>query len=277
MSDVDETTKVALYQASDLFVAPGDNIQESFGLTVIEAMACGLPVITSDWNGYRGTVEEGRTGFRVPTYMPVLKYLLGDPEMVYVNDTLHLIHAQAVAIDLPRLIEALICLGNDSVLRREMGRLARQRALSTYDRAVVGDRLCEMLQQKMLPAKYLASTQPTNQQPPHEMTLWDIFAHYPTGSLEADTCLKITPFGGEALIGELPVYMVPELASFLALDQARAVGQFCAAPQPLEAIVTHFSNEDLEREWLVYTIYWLLKQGFLQVCTGTAQEDEDHD
>ena len=43
-----------------------DCLQETFGLTPIEAMASRLPVVVSDWNGYRDTVVEGRTGYRVP-------------------------------------------------------------------------------------------------------------------------------------------------------------------------------------------------------------------
>ena len=46
-----------------------DNIQETFGLVVIEAMACGLPVVASDWDGYRDLVEDGVTGLLVPTTM----------------------------------------------------------------------------------------------------------------------------------------------------------------------------------------------------------------
>ena len=44
-----------------------DNIQETFGLTPLEAMAAGLPVVVSDWDGYRFTVRDGIEGFLVPT------------------------------------------------------------------------------------------------------------------------------------------------------------------------------------------------------------------
>jgi glycosyltransferase involved in cell wall biosynthesis len=47
-----------------------DNIQETFGLTPVEAMACGLPVVISDWNGYKETVDDQREGFLIPTWMP---------------------------------------------------------------------------------------------------------------------------------------------------------------------------------------------------------------
>ena len=53
--------------ASDVFLSLVDCLQETFGLTPVEAMASRLPVVASDWNGYKDTVVEGRTGFRIPT------------------------------------------------------------------------------------------------------------------------------------------------------------------------------------------------------------------
>ena len=55
--------------ASDIFVSLADNIQETFGLSVIEAMASSLPLVVSDWNGYKDLVNHGFNGFRIPTEM----------------------------------------------------------------------------------------------------------------------------------------------------------------------------------------------------------------
>ena len=52
-----------VYAASDVFISLSDNIQETFGITPIEAMASGLPVIVSDWDGYRHSVRDGIDGF----------------------------------------------------------------------------------------------------------------------------------------------------------------------------------------------------------------------
>lgn len=48
----------------DVFVMP--SLAEAFGLAVVEAMACELPVVASDVGGLREIVVEGATGLRVP-------------------------------------------------------------------------------------------------------------------------------------------------------------------------------------------------------------------
>ncbi len=58
------------WATADIFMSLSDNIQETFGLTPLEAMASGLPVICSDWNGYRATVRHEIDGFRIPTIAP---------------------------------------------------------------------------------------------------------------------------------------------------------------------------------------------------------------
>lgn len=53
-----------LLTASDLVVQP--SYAEGLGLAVLEAMACGVPVVVSDTSGLREIVEHERTGLRVP-------------------------------------------------------------------------------------------------------------------------------------------------------------------------------------------------------------------
>ena len=53
-----------------MFCSLSDNIQETFGIVPIEAMAAGLPVVVSDWDGYKDTVRHGVDGFRISTCMP---------------------------------------------------------------------------------------------------------------------------------------------------------------------------------------------------------------
>jgi glycosyltransferase involved in cell wall biosynthesis len=62
--------RFSIWAAADLFISFSDNIQETFGLTPIEAMAAGLPCVVSDWNGYKDTVRHEVDGFRIPTLSP---------------------------------------------------------------------------------------------------------------------------------------------------------------------------------------------------------------
>ena len=56
-----------LYNISDAVVNLTLNHDENFGLAQVEAMACGTPVIGTNWGGLKDTVIDGETGYRVST------------------------------------------------------------------------------------------------------------------------------------------------------------------------------------------------------------------
>ena len=53
-----------MYRGADCFVLPSRH--DSFGMVVVEAMACGLPAIVSEMVGAREAIEEGKNGWVVP-------------------------------------------------------------------------------------------------------------------------------------------------------------------------------------------------------------------
>ncbi|MCF0050544.1 glycosyltransferase family 1 protein [Dyadobacter sp. LJ53] len=56
------------YQAADFFISTP--WYEPFGITPLEAMACGTPVIGSNVGGIKYTVQHNQTGFLVPPHNP---------------------------------------------------------------------------------------------------------------------------------------------------------------------------------------------------------------
>jgi len=56
------------YSAADVFITTP--WYEPFGITPLEAMACGTPVIGSDVGGIKFTVKDGETGYLVPPQRP---------------------------------------------------------------------------------------------------------------------------------------------------------------------------------------------------------------
>lgn len=70
-------------QASDVFIFPTEN--EAFGISLIEAMACGLPVVAASTGGVPDIVEHGVDGILVPpsdemATEAALRGLLSDPD-----------------------------------------------------------------------------------------------------------------------------------------------------------------------------------------------------
>ncbi|MFC1585342.1 glycosyltransferase family 4 protein [Fibrobacterota bacterium] len=53
-----------LYSECDMFVFP--TLQDSFGKVVVEAMACGLPVVVTENAGVKDLVKDGENGFIIP-------------------------------------------------------------------------------------------------------------------------------------------------------------------------------------------------------------------
>lgn len=183
------------WAAADIFCSLSDNIQETFGLTPVEAMAAGLPTVVSDWNGYRDTVRDGIDGFRVPTWTAPP----GDGAdwaRGHALGTLNYDHycgnaSAAVAIDPRATRDALAALIASPERRAEMGAAARQRALTVFDWEVVY-RQYELLWAEQ--AQRRAAAAEKLRDPPHpwpaRMDPSTAFAGYPTQALGAQTRLS---------------------------------------------------------------------------------------
>jgi glycosyltransferase involved in cell wall biosynthesis len=181
--------------AADLFTSFADNIQETFGLTPIEAMAAGLPVIVSDWDGYRETVTPD-CGIRVPTIIPEpaaglwLAQRFEDNMESY--DTYCATAALATAVDVSAASEAFLALLQDPERRRAMGEAGRARAMQLYDWAHViaayQDLFGELQKQRKKAAAH-PSRAPIN---PWRANPFDLFRGYSTQVAQKGTRLRAT-------------------------------------------------------------------------------------
>lgn len=62
---VDEDLKPVYYRAADIFCLPSTNMGESFGIVNLEAMACGIPIISSKLGGIPDIVKDMENGILV--------------------------------------------------------------------------------------------------------------------------------------------------------------------------------------------------------------------
>lgn len=100
---ISDSELLRAYQEADCLILPSINSNEAFGLVLIEAMACGLPVIASELPGVRTVFKDKEQGF-----------------LVKVND-------------INDLREKLEKMAANKKLRKEMSQAARKYALEHYD------------------------------------------------------------------------------------------------------------------------------------------------
>ena len=109
--DVSRDELARLYRSASVFALSSD--EEGLGIVILEAMASGLPVVSTDCGGPSTSVVPGETGLLVPR---------GDPEA---------------------LAAALEKLCSDSALRRKMGSRARARAEEHFALRTTGARFID--------------------------------------------------------------------------------------------------------------------------------------
>ena len=180
---VSEEIKRLALAAADIAVSLVDNPQETFGLAVAEAMAAGLPLVVSDWNGYRDLVRDGMDGFRVATRWASVaqqasvplgwQQLLGLEPYPKVAGAL----GQLVHVDTQAAEAACLTLLTRSELRRAMGAAARQRACETFHPDVVMSQI-EALFLDLQCRRKQAVTSPASPSP--QLDLVRMFAGYAT-------------------------------------------------------------------------------------------------
>jgi glycosyltransferase involved in cell wall biosynthesis len=73
------------YNAADVMLFP--SLVEAFGISLVEAMACGCPVIAAKAYGPQEIVEDGVTGFLIDPQSPTqlaekIKYFLDNPQYI---------------------------------------------------------------------------------------------------------------------------------------------------------------------------------------------------
>ncbi len=187
-----------LWAGSDIFLSLVDNIQETFGITPLEAMAAGLPVVVSDWDGYRYTVRDGVEGFLIPTLggpanglgaaMVARHALEVESYQSYVGTV-----AQHTAVHIGRCAEALAELIRSPDLRRRMGEAARERVRTTFDWPVVVGAYQALLDELAQTRAAAADTTFRHRGNPVKRDPFRAFAGFATRTMGLDMTLMAAP------------------------------------------------------------------------------------
>jgi starch synthase len=269
-----EENRLAAWAGADIFASLSDNLQETFGLTPVEAMAAGLPVVVSDWDGYKDTVRDGVDGFRIPTLMPqaglggdlAMRHALEiDTYDMYCGHTCSL-----VAVDVQATAEAFIRLAQSTELRRQMGAAGRERAQQVYDWKAIIPRyeslwaeLAEIRKSKAGELKPLAHPWPARLDPFHG------FAAYPTHTLTTGTTLALVDADAQTAITRTLAYRQLAMIDFAKVilpseSEIRMVLEAAqAGPRAAKELIAGVTPE--RQPFVFRSLAWLVKLGVLRV------------
>lgn len=269
------------WAGADVFCSLSDNIQETFGIVPIEAMAAGLPVVVSDWDGYKDTVRDGVDGFRVPTLMPqaglgtdlALRHALEvDTYDMYCGHTCSL-----VAVDVQATTRAFVRLFESRALRRQMGDAGRKRAQEMFDWAAIIPQYeslwSELSEQRAKQSKdlpKLAHPWPARLDPFHG------FAAYPTHTLTPHTLLAMVDSDAAAAASRAKRYRELAMVNFAKLvlptqDELNDVlATLAHANGPIAAGTLVSSLAQDRKAFMFRALAWLVKLGVLRTDEVSA-------
>ncbi len=264
--------RIRTLSASDIFSFPIDNIQETFGLSPIEGMAAGLPIIATDWNGMKDTVSED-VGFRIPTRMAgednlenesLRHRLMQDKYYHYLT-----LQTASTEFDVGMMAEKIALLANDENLRKKMGAAGRKRAHEVYDWSVVIPQM-EALWDEQNAMRLRASQEENNLFEGIEMPIapraTKLFAAYPTqNGFEPDERFERNPALARGQISE-----IFEMRGYKRLKRAlRPVGVYVAIYDQIGEgksfrEMLDIGGGDAQRKTLELALIWLLKYDFIR-------------
>lgn len=264
-TEVDEPRKLALYQAADYFVSVSDNPQETFGLTLLEALRASLPLVVSDYDGYRDIATED-VAVRVPTIWTRPSELeLVEP--ILDARTFHLYMAQCLAVDIPKLTEALHAMECDEASRM----LKAQAAMHRFDTRYRHEQTIAQLEAIWDKRKQGFSPEPAALSDPMSLAVFETFDHYPTRFLQSSDRLRRTPLGKRLLDTGANHPLLPGMADLIDPTVVRALLERLDAESTvtqLEAVASGRSR------WTVYALAWMLKHGLVETVVETVMETE---
>ncbi len=262
-------SKKQLFAAADIFVSPVDNIQETFGLTLVEAAQSALPVIASNWDGYKDIVVQDETGILVPTCAPTDTPGLDAAAGVLFNKIHQLFRSQQTSLHVPSLEKALYRLISDEALRHSMGNKAKERAarLYTFDAVIHGWlSFWEQLENTPISAEEEACIRQAKH--PFALDFGKAFSVYASHHLQPESVLYCTELGHACLEKKAPWNNYVLAAVSMQEGLIRKFLKLCLEPCSVASLLSTAQKESWGKahtqEALLAHIHWLLKQDLVE-------------
>lgn len=267
-----------VWHAADVFTSLSDNIQETLSQTILEGQACGLPVVVTDWDGCRDQVEQGVTGYRVPTRSVqgatvngTSRYLIGESSYdEFLGET-----NQSISVDVAATRDAFVRLFSDAALRARMAAAGRERICAhfTWQLAVERHETVWREQEQVRSEHAAASARVTSLPFKTPVPFPDVetsFASYPAELLGAAARFVTADDAEQQLVTLLGLPLSNYRGVRRVTEHAALARVLAGASQPvLLARVEELLGAGTASERSRATIAWLLKYDLLRLVSDS--------
>ena len=260
-TDLSEKEKFSLYKAADFFISPSDNLQETFGITLLEAMAASLPLIVSDFDGYRD-LAGADIARRIPTRWGKLDLLAPEGYAPLLDEAmLHRFFAQSICVDINELARALKEFFSQPGLCGEMGGKARKRFEECYAAPVVIRQLEDLWSH--LKKDYSLAQKGSGVNPLFP-DFYRAFSHYCTEELSPATKVTKTAFAVNLLTIGSQYPLMADMRQIVDWNGVMEVLLCAFDGKTVEEIIRLRGGQEGKTYYLVL---WMLKHGLLEIVS----------
>lgn len=261
------------YQLADLFLFPGDCINEAFGQTTLESMACGIPALQSNWSGMGETVTS-EYGSLIPTLaapaperLTAMSTALGMPPQF-------LALAQTLVIDRQVWFDEFRRWMTDDTARIEAGNRAREVYLNQFTPAIQEVKWVALLESSLAEAIAGFSTPiaPSGRKTgiPVMVDYDAVTESYTSETWSEDRRFIWTPRGREWQAGRLSPMIYDELSGFVDLNLLAGIARIASRVGGTTGTTARTFADELAqgfvtRKDVFFHLMLLAKQGFLRI------------
>lgn len=269
------------WAGSDIYLSLSDTVLETFGQAPVEAMAAGLPLVISDWDGYKFIVRDGEDGYLIPTLFPMSGQIGETLARLESMNALTWAHymgavAQHTAVNIEAAVDALTRLIKSPELRRSMGSKGRAQALQRFSWKVVVKSYIDLFKdlsetRRLAGSHQIDQASDLQRNDPLKNDPFIDFQGYPSKVLTPDLMVYLTKgsedihrtinSGGLVELDKLFSGMRGDPAEINRItDVLRSSGE-----QTVECLLSIFPSH--RRPFLQMSILWLMKRGILGWAT----------
>ena len=268
LPNIDETARLLLLAAADIFISPADSVYTDNGPQVLDAMARGIPVIATD-DDEHGYIDHGKTGFKVKKECLPLSYEALKKSLPFTTQRVQsLMLSQGVVIDVQQIVEHLTLLVENVSLRQRIGATALQYVSEHHDlRNIMSDyeHLWSNLHEKRAPMRLetgIAENQVSNDS-------WlTLLLSSVSQTIDENTPLYIT-HDGEALLETQDIMVYEEISELIfapvILEILNSAQSGTSLSKVADALFSELNPEEAKElvPNVAYHIMWCMKQGWI--------------